>query len=591
MIILISFFSKIYNMKKIALVGGGPAALFMYKRLVESAPSKVEVHIFEQHDKLGAGMPYSHYGSSEEHITNVSDNEIPEIKTPIKDWITIAPEEVLKKFDMKDSEFNEYKVLPRLLFGEYLSAQFNLLISEAKKIKLKTIIHLKTKVTDISHVEKKQQIKITTTSENFLMDMAVICTGHSWPCKTEKKIKTWFDSPYPPQKFAQQINFAVAIRGASLTAIDAVRTLAHANGQFSKNEDGTYTYSLHEKSKGFKLVLHSLDGLLPALRFHLKDTHLMPAHVLSESEIIEIKKKNNGFVPLDYVYDLNFKNVLRKEQPELFKQVKDMSIEGFITYMLTQRKKINAFTLLAAEYREAEKSIKKHESVIWKETLAELSYAMNYPAKHFSAEDMLRLKKIMMPLISVIIAFVPQSSARELMALHEKELLDIIPVDSGSSVTPGDEGGCIYTYKDENGLEISTHYKMFIDAMGQKPFLYNEIPFEGLKNKETLSAAYLRFAAAEAAQYEIDNGNELVMQENSGDYFLQVPGININDFFQALDIYGVANPRLFIMAVPYIAGVNPDYSGLDFCEAASEKIIQKMNESFIHDNITLETKA
>jgi hypothetical protein len=30
------------------------------------------------------------------------------------------------------------------------------------------------------------------------------------------------------------------------------------------------------------------------------------------------------------------------------------------------------------------------------------------------------------------------------------------------------------------------------------------------------------------------------------------------------------------MAVPYIGGYNPDYSGLDFCEEASEKIIKSM---------------
>jgi hypothetical protein len=31
-----------------------------------------------------------------------------------------------------------------------------------------------------------------------------------------------------------------------------------------------------------------------------------------------------------------------------------------------------------------------------------------------------------------------------------------------------------------------------------------------------------------------------------------------------------------MMAVPYIGGFNPDYSGLDFCEAASEVIIKSI---------------
>ena len=136
-------------MTKIALIGGGPAALFMYKRLVESGLQNIEVSIFEQHETLGAGMPYSHYGSAQEHITNVSDNEIPDIKTHLKEWLNVAPTDVLKEFSMLDKEFNEYKVLPRLLFGEYLSAQFDLLLIEAAKNKLTTQVYLNTKVVDI----------------------------------------------------------------------------------------------------------------------------------------------------------------------------------------------------------------------------------------------------------------------------------------------------------------------------------------------------------------------------------------------------------------------------------------------------------
>lgn len=572
-------------MKKIALIGGGPAALFMYKRIVDASPADVEIHIFEQHEKLGAGMPYSRYGSSLEHITNVSDNEIPEIRTHIKDWISTAPPEILNTFEITDAEFNEYKVLPRLLFGEYLSAQFDLLINEAKKTRLTTKVNLQTKVVDVRDDEKKQRVKIVIENdEEYWFDKVVICAGHSWPYTQENENNNWFDSPYPPQKLSKQINFPVAVRGASLTAIDAVRTLAHANGSFLKKEDGTYRYSLNDSSRGFKIVLHSIGGLLPALRFHLQDTHLTPAHLLTDEEVIKVKEENNGFVPLDYVYDLNFRKVLAQQHPELYAQVKDMSMEGFVSFMMDFRKKSGPFVLLHREYAEAEQSIKLGESVIWKETLGALSYAMNYPAKYFSAEDMLRLKKIMMPLISVIIAFVPQSSARELMALHEAGLLDVKSVSEKSTVEPAKEGGCFYNYTDKDGFVIKEYFPMFIDAIGQKPFLYNEIPFDGLKNKETISAAYLRFASTENALEEIEKGNKMVKAETSGNYFLELTGININDSFQPLNIYGVANPRLFIMTVPYIAGVNPDYSGLDFCEAASEKIVQHLfSPSSLHE--------
>lgn len=67
--------------------------------------------------------------------------------------------------------------------------------------------------------------------------------------------------------------------------------------------------------------------------------------------------------------------------------------------------------------------------------------------------------------------------------------------------------------------------------------------------------------------------NDLVIKKGD-DYLLTVPGITINDHFQVVDEAGKANERIYIMAVPYIGGYNPDYSGIDFCEAASEAVLE-----------------
>lgn len=37
-----------------------------------------------------------------------------------------------------------------------------------------------------------------------------------------------------------------------------------------------------------------------------------------------------------------------------------------------------------------------------------------------------------------------------------------------------------------------------------------------------------------------------------------------------------ADEHIYIMAVPCIGGYNPDYSGLDFCEEASERIVKSL---------------
>jgi len=563
--------------KKIGIIGGGPAALFMLKRLLESQTEGLAITIFERTNELGAGMPYSAIGARPEHVTNVSDNELPQIVTSIRDWLPSAPKELLRAFSIDEQNFNDYKVLPRLLFGAYLSAQFDLLLQQARRDGVSVEIEMGIEIVDIRDEEERKSVQvITSAGDKYSFDSIVVCTGHSWPRPHEDKIPNWFDSPYPPQKLVQKLNVPVAIKGASLTAIDAVRTLARTNGEFFTNEKGELQYQLHEGSKNFKLVLHSLDGLLPALRFHLEDSHLSHNTVMTEEEVYLIKESNGGFVPLDYIFDRNFRQPLRHRNPGFFEEVKDMGMEEFVERVMSFREGMDAFTLLKAEFAEAEKSIRRRQSVNWKEELAVLSYAMNYPAKHLSAEDMLRLKKTLMPLISIVIAFIPQSSAKELMCLHEAGVLELVAVNRESSVEPRDEGGAIYRYTDEEGTEHSIAYDVFVNAIGQPQFSYGDFPFEGLRLSGTVSPAWLRFRSADKAVELMEQPGIEIDQQGDGNYYLKVPGISINDHFQVLDRFGSYNDRIYMMAVPYIGGLNPDYSGLDFCEAASARIVAAM---------------
>src|SRR6201996_5069834 len=164
-----------------------------------------------------------------------------------------------------------------------------------------------------------------------------------------------------------------------------------------------------------------------------------------------------------------------------------------------------------------------------------------------------------MPLISVVIAYVPQSSVLEMLALYEAGVLDITTVDEQSEVAPKDGGGAIYHYGDGQAI----HFQTYIDATGQPHLNLEDVPFESLKKDRVLSQARLQFRQDQNGKYALESGNEKVQQEADGKYYLLVPGVTINDSFQVVDDYGALNERLFFMAVPYIKGYNPDYSGLD----------------------------
>jgi uncharacterized NAD(P)/FAD-binding protein YdhS len=181
---------------RIAILGGGPSGLFMFKRLVESGNKAVVVTIFERKNKLGSGMPYSAEGANDEHITNVSGNEIPPLVTTLDQWVKKVPKDTLDKYHMDVANFNEFKVLPRLLFGQYLTTQFDLLQKQARKAGVEYEVHYNSTVTDIIDEPEKGIVTVEVDGQGkFEFDHVVICTGHNWPHKHEGKIPNYFDSP------------------------------------------------------------------------------------------------------------------------------------------------------------------------------------------------------------------------------------------------------------------------------------------------------------------------------------------------------------------------------------------------------------
>jgi len=565
--------------EKIAIIGGGPIALFMFKRLIESSKSNFEIEIFERKMQLGAGMPYSSEGANIEHITNVSGNEIPEIVTSVEEWIATADPLLLSPYNITPEKFNDYKVLPRLLFGAYLSNQFELLQQIAANAHIPVKIHLGVNVTDVKDVPELDNVAVEVDGDRSInFNKVILCTGHNWPKNNEGKTENYFDSPYPPAKLARKVNNPIAIRGSSLTAVDAIRTLARNNGIFTEKADGMLAYKVNADNTDFKIVMHTRSGMLPAVRFHLEDSHLQNKALLTQGEIDRHRAKNNGFLSLDFIFEKDFKDLFKENHADFHKLIKDMEIEEFVDLMMSKRENADPFKLLREEYAEAARSIKTHQSVYWKEALAILSFAMNYPAKHLSAEDMIRLQKVLMPLISIVIAFVPQTSCKELLALHDAGKLEIVQVDAESSIEPEMKGGATYHYIDTEGEKQSVYYKMFVDCIGQPHLSYNDFPFESMRNDDTISEALLPFRSAEKGKDAEAEGNKKVIDIDDN-YYLKVPGITINDNFQVVNKDNVPNSRLYVMAVPYIGGYNPDYSGLDFGEEASGRVISGMESA------------
>ena len=570
------------NGRSIAIIGGGPAALLTYKRLAENAPEHFIIDIFEKSQTLGQGMPYSTKGASFEHVTNVSSNELPVMEMELSEWVKALPEDTLKKYSIDRKFFHEKKVLPRLLFGEYLSAQFDAYLKLGERKGITTNLHYNTEVADIFDNSTKNSVDvITLENATYTFDYVVVCTGHHWPVSKEKVSKDFFDSPYPPLKLAKKFNHEVVLRGSSLTAVDAIRTMARNNGKFDwKNSKLVFTPD--EDSSEFRVSMHSRHGFLPCIRVHMEEPHTAGEPLIAQEQIDQNIKDNDGFLQLDFLFEQGFKLQLKDSDPAFFEKIKDMTLEQFVEKMMGMREALEPFALFRKEYEEAEKSIDKERPVYWKEMLSALSFAMNYPAKHFSAEDMLRLQKHLAPLISVVIAFIPQESSEELMALNDAGRLDLIADGGdGGKVDIAEDGRINYSYEDEQGNAHQIECQTFVDCSGQKHLSVEDFPFKSLVEHGVVTGARVQFRDRGIGERLFREQHQKV-EKDGDDYFLQVSGASISDNFQLVDKEGSASNRIYLMAVPYMGGFNPDYSGLDFCEHASELVVGDILKTTIH---------
>lgn len=169
-------------------------------------------------------------------------------------------------------------------------------------------------------------------------------------------------------------------------------------------------------------------------------------------------------------------------------------IDKYINYlasMMQLREELDLFTLLKAEYLKVEKSIKSHESIYRKEALPILSFALNYPAKYLFVEDTLRMQKTLSPLISLMIAFIPPTSCKELLTLHASGRLTLGAVGNDSSEAMHDKGGISIIYRRWWESKVFP-FKTFIDCVRQPQLNYDDFPFKNMLEDKTASPVIIK---------------------------------------------------------------------------------------------------
>ncbi|MFT3741761.1 MAG: FAD/NAD(P)-binding protein [Gammaproteobacteria bacterium] len=213
---------------KIAIIGGGPAAISVLTHLVKALHQQnfaesTEIFIFEKNDKLGVGLPYAY--EEDHYIVNLPKHLM---ESPAQECISFTQwlQQSIHRQNITDFP-------PRYYFGEYLKDIAHKLRQEEETNGVLIKYHTQCEVTDIQHAAEDRYL-IVTSKGQYHCDYAILCTGHL-PTSTYRHFigqKGYFHDPWDREIY-QPIarDEDVVIIGTRLTAIDCVLKLVSQEHQ------------------------------------------------------------------------------------------------------------------------------------------------------------------------------------------------------------------------------------------------------------------------------------------------------------------------------------------------------------------------
>lgn len=566
----------------LAVVGSGPSALYLLKHLLDRAEclkGKLRhIAVFEKSPPMGMGMPYTPRTADRFSMSNISSEELPELIQPFADWLRSQSPESRLAWGMGETEIREDEVYPRLALGHYLQAQYREITARLGKAGIPVIEHPGGGIADIVSEDAEGQVLLRQENgKEIRCDRVVIATGHFWPDEDEPEAG-YYASPWPLKKLlpAEGVfhRFRIGTMGASLSAFDVITSLAHRHGRFEDEEDGL-SFHPYDGAEDFQVVMHAANGLLPHLQFdQVEPMREIYRHVDRETLF---GLCDGGFLRLETYFDRvcrpAFVEAFGKDGNEaLVAKLSDpaFGLEDFIETMTGTHEYDDAFEGMKAEMAEARASVENRRPVHWKEVLDDLMYTLNFHAEFLPAEDHRFLKSTLMPFVMNVVAAMPLSSARILLALHDAGKLNMV---SGKVEIAGKSPGKGTTVKMEDGGK-TYEYPIFVDCSGQKPLEMEELPFGSLVKDGWVRKARARFCDAGESSTVEDDEKSRVFKEN-GDVFYEIGGIDIDDSYHLIGKGGQTHPRIWNIAFPQIAGLRPYSYGLQSCNETAGILVRR----------------
>lgn len=349
--------------KCVAIVGSGPTALYALQDLIK-CKSSLAICIFEASDMAGKGTPYQRGINDPAMLSNIPSIEIPDLPENLVTWLASQSDKYLSEFEIERDDISDRAFYPRVVIGDYFRAQFAMIVAMGKKANHTITVHECCQVTDIALNGNQFCVRFGAGAKSEYFKYAIIATGHSFPAAPETS-PGYFSAPWPALALHSIASGKIGILGTSLSAIDAVMTLATAFGRFNRDKNGCLNYETGCCHNTFEVTMMSRKGLLPEADFFFPIPYDNPQ--ICTAEAIAARTALGSSRLLDDVFDL-FRLELSLADPEYAERVglEELTVDTFASAYYAMRDSSDPFEWAATNLDEAKRNYAAKHTVPWR---------------------------------------------------------------------------------------------------------------------------------------------------------------------------------------------------------------------------------
>lgn len=533
---------------KVAIIGTGPTGIYTLKGLVASKVP-LAITIFEAESDPGKGTPYHPDINDRAMLSNIASIELPPICETLVEWLRRQSDTELQRLGIERTAIQEREFYPRVVLGEYLQSQFLQLVRLGQSRGQVIDIKARHRVTDIALRQDDIQISVQRpddTSSTFGFDHVVMATGHDWPQNIEEK-PGYYISPWPAPELKRITNRSVGILGTSLSGIDALITVATANGAFYHDATGQIEYQPKPDSDDFHVTMMSRKGILPEADFYCEVPYIAP--IFCTTEAIDGLLATGRHDLLDDVFEL-FRQELAASDPDYAASIglSALTVETLAPAYFAAREHSGPFSWAARNLAEAEQNKANRYTVQWRYAILRMHEVIARIIPQLDNEDLKRFHKHFKTVFVDDYATVPHESIKRLLALHRAGKLDVMALGNDYQID---------TDRVERGAAVAVEgktlaYAAFIDATGQHSMSADDIPFPSLQEQ-----GVVRKAQTVEAQSVFDEGLP--------DVTVETGGIELDDAFRPIFQHNLSN-KLYCAAISFLLHKLPFVQGITSAE-------------------------